>query len=130
FRACGTGVDGGCSDNPGGQRYGPVASGAGTHRRTVAAKARAEGGRRGLHPRRGYRGDGRRKGGFSGEPAARRRGHGKERSPAAATQRFPFSAGGESLVVSRGQVLAPRRMPSRRGAGWFPAAMWRRRRIV
>jgi hypothetical protein len=52
--------------------------------------------------------------------AARRRVHGEERSAAAATQRFHFSARDESLCVSRGQVLAPRKILEEGARASFP----------
>src|SRR6202167_6484965 len=120
FRGCGPGVDCGCAGNTRPQRHGPVASRGGTHRRTVATPAAADGGRRGLHHRRGHPGDGGTKDRFSGEHAARRRVHGEDRSPPAAPERFHFSARDESLCVSRGQVLAPRGMLKEGARTRFP----------
>jgi hypothetical protein len=88
LRGCGTRVDCGCRGNTGSQRHGPVASRGGTHRRTVAAKAGADGGRRGLHHASGHRRDGRTKDRFSWEYASRRRDHGEDRSPPAASECF------------------------------------------
>src|SRR5580658_4502657 len=117
FRGCGTRVDCGCRGNTGSQRHGPVASRGGTHRRTVAAKAGADGGRRGLYHASGHRRDGRTKDRFSWEYASRRRDHGEDRSPPAASECFRFSARDESLCVSRGQVAAAPRTSQQQEAG-------------
>jgi hypothetical protein len=88
--------------------------------RTAAATAAADGGRGGLHHKRGHRGAGRTQGGFSGEHAARRCLHGEDRSAAAAPQRFHFSARDESLGMFRGQVFAPRKILEEGARASFP----------